>query len=76
MRIGKKNSLDFETDTVEQTDFNDTSDRDYIKLVNATKVYRRLRKCHIRRHVAVNSLSLGINKGECFGLIGKYHGGI
>jgi hypothetical protein len=41
-------------------------DADYIRLTNLTKVYKKKR----RRHVAVNNISLGINKGECFGLIG------
>jgi ATP-binding cassette subfamily A (ABC1) protein 1 len=46
-------------------------DKDYIKLINMTKVYSKLgKKCEIKRHVAVDSLCLGIDKGECFGLIG------
>ena len=43
---------------------------DYITLENLTKVYRKIKKCSIKKHVAVKSLCLGINKGECFGLIG------
>jgi ATP-binding cassette subfamily A (ABC1) protein 1 len=43
---------------------------DYIRLENLTKVYRRFKKCSFKKHVAVKSLCLGINKGECFGLIG------
>ena len=43
---------------------------DYITLENLTKVYRRFKKCSFKKHVAVKSLCLGINKGECFGLIG------
>ncbi len=45
-------------------------DADYIRLTNLTKVYKKLKKFKRRRHVAVNNISLGINKGECFGLIG------
>ena len=43
---------------------------DYITLENLSKVYRKLKKCSIKKHVAAKSLCLGINKGECFGLIG------
>jgi ATP-binding cassette subfamily A (ABC1) protein 1 len=46
------------------------NDEDYIKLVNLTKIYKKFHKYKLRRHVAVNSVSLGINRGECFGLIG------
>jgi ABC-type multidrug transport system ATPase subunit len=35
-----------------------------------TKIYKKFRHFRFRRHVAVNNLCLGINKGECFGLIG------
>lgn len=70
----KKNELDYETDTrgenEEKTTTTSSEEQDYIKLVNATKIYKRFKRCGIRKHVAVNSLSLGINKGECFGLIG------
>ena len=44
--------------------------KDYVKLVNLTKVYKKLTKRGFKKHLAVDSLSLGINKGECFGLIG------
>ena len=44
--------------------------KDYLKLVNMTKVFKRLKKCEIKKHVAVKSLCLGVDKGECFGLIG------
>ena len=43
---------------------------DYIRLVNLTKIYKKYNKCQAKKHVAVNSLTLGIKKGECFGLIG------
>ena len=45
-------------------------DQDYIRLVNLTKVYKKFEKFRFRKNVAVNSLNIGINKGECFGLIG------
>ena len=47
-------------------------DEDFVKLVNVCKVYKRADalRCRIKRHVAVNDLSLGIKRGECFGLIG------
>ena len=44
--------------------------QDYVKLVNLTKVYKKLTKRGFKKHLAVDGLSLGINKGECFGLIG------
>jgi len=48
------------------------TDKDYIKLINLTKIYKKykLTRCRVKKHVAVNALSLGIDKGECFGLIG------
>jgi ATP-binding cassette subfamily A (ABC1) protein 1 len=60
---GKKNENEINNDNNKQEDF--------IKLVNLTKVYRKFRKLHRwKKHVAVNAVSLGIKKGECFGLIG------
>jgi hypothetical protein len=49
----------------------DSSSKDYVKLVNLTKIYRKLelKKMRIKRHVAVNKLSIGINKGNSFTLI-------
>lgn len=61
----KKNSVDKTIDDETQQ-----QQSDYIRLVNLTKVYKKFTKMRIKRHVAVNNLSLGINKGECFGLIG------
>jgi ABC-type multidrug transport system fused ATPase/permease subunit len=55
---------------------NTSSDKDYIRLVNLTKVFRKVKKFKIKKHAAVNNLSLGINKGECFGLIGVNGAGI
>jgi ATP-binding cassette, subfamily A (ABC1), member 1 len=46
------------------------SDKDYVKLMNLTKVFKKFKNFRMKKHVAVNNLSLGINKGECFGLIG------
>jgi ATP-binding cassette subfamily A (ABC1) protein 1 len=46
------------------------SNKDYIKLINLTKVFTKFKKLKLKKHTAVNNLSLGINKGECFGLIG------
>lgn len=48
------------------------SDTDYIKLINTTKVYKSFdfQTMKFRKHLAVKKLTLGINKGECFGLIG------
>jgi ATP-binding cassette subfamily A (ABC1) protein 1 len=43
---------------------------DYVKLVNLTKVFKKMQNFKIKQHVAVNNLSLGIKRGECFGLIG------
>ena len=53
-----------------------SSDKDYIRLVNLTKVFKKVKKFKIKKHAAVNNLSLGINKGECFGLIGVNGAGI
>lgn len=61
----KQNSVDEQLKPTEADD-----EKDYIKLVNLTKVYSKFKKLKLKKHVAVNSLSLGINKGECFGLIG------
>lgn len=53
-----------------------TSDQDYIKLTNLTKIFKKFKSKYTlknfkrKEHVAVNNLSLGINRGECFGLIG------
>lgn len=47
-----------------------SSATDYIRLVNLTKIYKKFNKWRFKRHVAVNNVCLGINKGECFGLIG------
>ena len=63
---GKKPAYDSKT----------SSDRDYIRLVNLTKVFKKVKKFKIKKHAAVNNLSLGINKGECFGLIGVNGAGI
>ena len=47
------------------------NDEDFIKLINLTKVYNKLQfPFKFKKHVAVNALSLGIHRGECFGLIG------
>ena len=43
---------------------------DYIRLVGLTKVFRKFKKYRFRKNLAVNRLYVGINKGECFGLIG------
>nr|UOU03308.1 ATP-binding cassette subfamily A1-like 1 [Brachionus rubens] len=43
---------------------------DFVRLVNLTKIYKKWDKYRFKKHVAVNDLCLGINKGECFGLIG------
>jgi ATP-binding cassette subfamily A (ABC1) protein 1 len=41
---------------------------DYVKLVNLKKVYTNITKS--KQTLAVNSVTVGIRKGECFGLIG------
>lgn len=46
----------------------DKNSNDYIKLINLTKVYRK--PFSNKEHLAVNSISMGIRKGECFGLLG------
>jgi len=44
---------------------------DHVKLINLTKIFnKRGNKWKKNKHIAVNNLTLGINKGECFGLIG------
>nr|QUF59424.1 ATP-binding cassette transporter Abca1-like2 [Brachionus angularis] len=44
---------------------------DYVKLINLTKVYKKVFSFNNKKkHVAVKSLSMGIKKGECFGLLG------
>jgi ATP-binding cassette, subfamily A (ABC1), member 1 len=64
----KKSSIcddfDFDADTVVE------SDSDIIKLINLSKSYKKFEMCGLSSHVTVNDLCLGINKGECFGLIG------
>jgi len=49
-----------------------SNSNDYIRLVNMSKVYKKynFKKMKFDQHVAVKQLCLGINKGECFGLIG------
>ena len=44
--------------------------KDYLKLINLTKVYSKVNGFKSKRHIAVKSLYLGIDKSECFGLIG------
>lgn len=48
------------------------NENDYIKLVNMSKIYKKFnfKKMKFDEHLAVKQLCLGINKGECFGLIG------
>jgi ATP-binding cassette subfamily A (ABC1) protein 1 len=55
---------------------NTSKKEDYIRLENLSKVYQKLSKCAFKRHTAVKSLCLGIDKGECFGLIGVNGAGI
>lgn len=45
-------------------------DNDYVRLVNLTKIYKKWKKYRFKKHVAVKDLCIGLNKGECFGLIG------
>jgi ATP-binding cassette subfamily A (ABC1) protein 1 len=61
---------DLKSSTFDEDPQGDKSNKDYVKLVNLTKIYKKFKNYKIRKHVAVNSLCLGINKGECFGLIG------
>jgi ATP-binding cassette subfamily A (ABC1) protein 1 len=49
---------------------NNEKNDDFIKLVNLTKIFKKFKKFKRKKHVAVNAVSLGIKKGECFGLIG------
>jgi hypothetical protein len=44
--------------------------KDYLRLFNLTKVYSEIKDFKLKRHNAVKSLYLGIDKSECFGLIG------
>jgi len=48
------------------------TDSDYIKLINMSKIYKKFdfKSFKFKKHLAVKKLTLGINKGECFGLIG------
>jgi len=43
------------------------ADDDLLRLENLTKIYRSRKT---GKHLAVNSLCLGISRGECFGLLG------
>nr|QNH67855.1 ATP-binding cassette transporter subfamily A member 1-like protein X1 [Brachionus rotundiformis] len=43
---------------------------DYVRLVNLTKIYKKWKKYRFKKHTAVKDLCIGLNKGECFGLIG------
>ncbi|CAF0791152.1 unnamed protein product [Brachionus calyciflorus] len=55
---------------VENAKLNEDSSEDFVRLVNLTKIYRKWSKYRFKKHVAVKNLCIGINKGECFGLIG------
>lgn len=44
--------------------------KDYLRLINVTKVYTKMENFKVKKHTAVQSLYLGVDKGECFGLIG------
>ena len=44
--------------------------KDYLKIVNMSKVYSKLKNFKTKKHLAVDSLCIGIDKGECFGLLG------
>ena len=67
-----KKEASLERDPLENELFikHENEDKDYIKLINLTKVFEKFENFHFKKHTAVNNLSLGINKGECFGLIG------
>ena len=52
------------------------SSNDYVKLINLTKVFRKHQNFKTKKHVAVNNITLGINRGECFGLIGVNGAGL
>lgn len=65
-----EDSLDNQNNINNNNNSASTGPTDYIRLVNLTKIYKKFSKLRIKRHVAVNNLCLGINKGECFGLIG------
>ena len=52
-----------------KTETKDFDDDDYVRLVKLAKTYT---KCFSKkRTVAVKNLSLGLKKGECFGLLGR-----
>ena len=44
--------------------------KDYLKIVNMSKIYTNLKNFKTKKHLAVDSLCIGIDKGECFGLLG------
>ncbi len=71
-----KNQISSEDITRKESNTDVNEAKDYIKLVNLTKVFRKFKKFRYKKHAAVNDLSLGINKGECFGLIGVNGAGI
>jgi ATP-binding cassette subfamily A (ABC1) protein 1 len=62
----KDNSLQMETRR--PMDTTDTKDDDYVKFINLKKVYKNFSDS--KQTMAVNSVTMGIKKGECFGLIG------
>ena len=66
----KRSKFKTRKDDINKSNYDDT--KDYLKLVNMSKVYTKLKGFKKKRHVAVKSLYLGIDKGECFGLIGFF----
>jgi ATP-binding cassette subfamily A (ABC1) protein 1 len=66
----KKNTNPEKMDNYGSKNLQSDADQDFIRLVNLTKVYKKFEKCRFKKNTAVNNLCLGINKGECFGLIG------
>ena len=62
IRSSKKHEIEELDDVVAHKEIG----TDFVKFVNLKKNYKKNRTLS----VAVNSVSLGINKGECFGLIG------
>jgi len=71
-RFENKKDIELKEGNREKETAEDNDQRDYVKLVNLSKTFKKfqLKKFRHKKHLAVNNLSLGINKDECFGLIG------
>nr|APD26544.1 ATP-binding cassette transporter subfamily A member 1-like X1 protein [Brachionus koreanus] len=55
---------------VDKKKIDEKTNEDFVRLVNLTKIYKKWKKYRFKKHTAVKDLCIGLNKGECFGLIG------